>query len=196
MSSMWDGFDEYGYETALDQFSTTPAPVPEESSVEPTALPKELQPVDPKTLFSATTVPKDLGQWTEDIDFPSKTIGKQSSNTAEEQKATAPEYDGPPPTNAALSQTLGLPGGWGSALDEMQNAVVGITRDLIGATTERSSVDEIFLSDNRLRGIGMILVLVAVVGIVIDMFAESEKASSMLEKIVKASGGEGLSSIL
>jgi hypothetical protein len=81
------------------------------------------------------------------------------------------EYDGPDKTGKTLkdlAMDLGAPDSVGTLLDDMQDAVLGIVGDLVNPNPERTSLAEILGHENRLRGIGALCVLVAIIGIVLD----------------------------
>lgn len=99
----------------------------------------------------------------------------------------AAEYDGPAKTGKTLkdlAMELGAPSSLGTLIDEMQDAIVGIIGDLVNNNGERTSVADIFGHGNRLRGLGALFVLVALVGLAID----STVGSSLkpLETVAKA----------
>jgi hypothetical protein len=80
------------------------------------------------------------------------------------------KYDGPPKTGKTLgdlSIDLGLTGSFAELVDDMQEAVLGITADLTGKS-DRKSVGDILSHGNRLRGLGALLVLGAVAGLLVD----------------------------
>jgi hypothetical protein len=52
-------------------------------------------------------------------------------------------------------------------LDDMQEAVLGITGDLTGKS-DRKSLGDILAHENRLRGLGALLVVGALAGLVIE----------------------------
>lgn len=80
------------------------------------------------------------------------------------------EYDGPPRTGKELGdlmESVGLPPSVGTMFDDMQDAIMGIASDLSGNNAERTSLGDILTHDNRLRGLGALLVLVAATGLAV-----------------------------
>lgn len=187
MDAFWD---TESISRPMDLFTPTPAPVDE--SPGPTPLPRELIPENTRATVKPTTLRPGAGQW--DVKFESDAIGRAMTSAQlieEQQKRDAEqgedEYDGPTPTGKGLNhlaESLGLPPSLGVLFEDMQEAIIGITRDLTGSSTERESLTEILTHENRLRGIGALLVLVAVVGLVIDSFAETEKTSTLLSQVM------------
>lgn len=197
--------DEWGDDAFGDDlFTSTPAPTDAVTGAPgitetpgPTSLPLELRPVDPKTLVKSTTLGK--GQW--DTTFASDGILTQKSSAdllkeQEEQEIQQPGqinedptigYDGPTPTGKGISdlaESLGLPPTFTDLFADMQEAVLGIAGDLMGSSTERQSLAEILTHNNRLRGIGAMLVLIASLGLLLDAFAESEKTSTLVSQLM------------
>ena len=56
---------------------------------------------------------------------------------------------------------------YAQALDDAAEAITGIVADVYG-NTERTSLKDIFVYKNRLRGLGVLLVALALVGLLID----------------------------
>lgn len=67
-----------------------------------------------------------------------------------------------------LGAEMGLPRSVSTVIDDMQEAVLGIVSDLTGKTKERVSLAEVLTYKNRLRGIGMLLILVASVALLLE----------------------------
>ena len=67
-----------------------------------------------------------------------------------------------------LGKKLGLPTSLGLLIDDMQEAVLGITGDVLGRSKERQSLADILTYKNRLRGLGALCIFVAVVAILLD----------------------------
>lgn len=81
------------------------------------------------------------------------------------------DYDGPPKTGKTLkdlAMDLGAPESLGTLIDEMQEAIIGIVGDLVNNNGERTSIADILGHENRLRGLGALCILVALVGLAID----------------------------
>jgi len=187
--------DEYGYEEDT-LFSSTPAPTPVDESLQATTLPPELRPIDPKTMLSSR---RGLGQWSATFESDDIRTGKSSAEVLAEQEDEARakdlefsdpnlQYDGPPLTGKGVSdlvESLGMPSSIGQLFSEMQEAVLGITSDLMGNSSERESLADILTHNNRMRGIGAMLVSIAVIGLLLDAFAESEKTSTMVERLLQ-----------
>lgn len=62
---------------------------------------------------------------------------------------------------------------WDVGLEDMRDAVTGILGDLHG-TSPRKSVTDILMHGNRLRGLGIAMVVAALVGCLIHGLAGSE----------------------
>ena len=76
-------------------------------------------------------------------------------------------YDGPPRSDASVTKMLddlGFPTSVRGLVGDAESALMGITSDLT-STTSQKSVSDIFLSDGRMRGLGSLLIISAVVGI-------------------------------
>lgn len=54
-----------------------------------------------------------------------------------------------------------------TAFDDAHEALVGLTQDLAGAT-ERRSLKEMLVHKDRLRGLGILLIALALVGLFVD----------------------------
>lgn len=187
--SFWS--DTADFQDSLLGDGATPQPTPAPESIGATPLPKELIPVNARTLPLFPQQQQGVGQWGP-VGFDSEYIGKVPSAAAllelqEQQRLKEEneefEFDGPTPTGKGmkdLANTFGLPPSLGVMFEEMQDAILGVIGDLTGSNTERESLGDILTHENRLRGIGTLLVLVAVVGLAIDSFAETEQASASL----------------
>jgi hypothetical protein len=128
--------------------SLTPYPEPEYTEA-PTPIPSSKIPVESST-EPATTEPATTE--------PAKSDGDV-------------EYDGPAKTGKTLKDLaldLGAPESLSSLIDEMQDALIGIIGDLVNNTGERTSVADILGHENRLRGLGALCVLAALVGLLFD----------------------------
>lgn len=155
----------------LDMFSPTPAPTGNsapDGSLAATPLPAELVPQNPRN------VP---------FTFPPQFRSSADIMTASAEKPEAvedeDEYSGPAPTGRGIVDLLGLfglPPSFATLFEDMQDAIVGITGDLTGSTSAggRESLAEILTHNNRLRGIGALFVLIAVVALVVDGMKAAE----------------------
>ena len=56
---------------------------------------------------------------------------------------------------------------YATAVADAHEALVGLTADLSG-TTERHSLKDMLLHENRMRGLGILLVVLALVGLCVD----------------------------
>lgn len=161
-----------------DLFTTTPAPITDQDVelVGATTLPPALRAVDPRSLsLTSETV-----QTSTAADF----VGPQQN--LDETDAT--EWDGPAPTGKGISdlfESIGAPSSMSQLFEEMQGAVLGITSDLVGGNSERESITDILTHGTRLRGIGAMLVLIAVVGLALDAFAETQNTTSAITKLIE-----------
>lgn len=107
---------------------------------------------------------------------PSSKVPLEQDTKSETQTPTPTEkevveYDGPAKTGKTLkdlAMDLGAPDSVGSLIDEMQEAIIGITGDLVNNTSGRTSIADILGHENRLRGIGALFVLAALVGMMFD----------------------------
>lgn len=182
--SFWDLEDT----TPPPSLLMTPAPTP---TVAPTNLPAELVAQNVRAMpLLGTSQPPGLGQWN-GAQFDSYSIGATPPPTPAAAPSAGHEYDGPPPTGKGVKDiviALGLPPSLGTLVDDMQDAIVGITADLTGSDTTRSSLADIFTHNNRLRGIGSLLVIIAVVGLFLDSFGDATKTttSSLANTVAQA----------
>lgn len=139
-------YEDYGETIA----SLTPWPLPD--------------PTEAPTPVPSSKVPNDEDKEEE--------VEKNKDTGDTEEEAEEPEYDGPAKTGKTLKDLaldLGAPESLGSLLDDMQEAIVGIAGDLVNNDGSRTGIADILGHQNRLRGIGALLVLVALVGIALDM---------------------------
>lgn len=125
-------------------YTEAPTPVPSSK------IPVDTEPADtnPADTEPATTEPAETKPAEEDV-----------------------EYDGPEKTGKTLKDLaldLGAPDSLGSVLDEMQEAIIGIVGDLVNNKGDRTSIADILGHENRLRGLGALCVLGALVGLVFD----------------------------
>lgn len=88
----------------------------------------------------------------------------------EESKPRSWMYDGPERNDASsvtrIMDDVGLPTSFKRVLGDAEAALVGITSDLTSSTSSEKSVSDIFLSDGRMRGLGSLLIIAAIIGIV------------------------------
>lgn len=89
--------------------------------------------------------------------------------TREPQYFNGPKRTGK--TIGSVAENYGLPTSIQQTIDDAQDAVLGITGDLVRARENKTSVYEIITKDNRLRGIGSLLILVAIVGFLVKILA-------------------------
>lgn len=71
----------------------------------------------------------------------------------------------------ASVQGLLSPDGWDLALRDTQEAVTGILGDMHGTTPGRTSVRDILMHENRLRGLGIALLVAALAGCLVHGLA-------------------------
>jgi hypothetical protein len=129
--------------------SLTPYPEPEYTEA-PTPIPSSKVPLDPNGLTQSAE------------------LVKESDAPAED------EYDGPEKTGKTLKDLaldLGAPESLGALIDDMQEAIIGIVGDLVNNKGERTSIADILGHENRLRGIGALCVLAALIGLTFDSIA-------------------------
>jgi hypothetical protein len=107
------------------------------------------------------------------------TVGEGAESTPVMSAASQPVttqyyYDGPKRTGQSLktvAEQYGLPMSVRETIDDAQDAVLGISRDLTQQSTEKKSFYEILTQDNRLRGIGALLVITAIVAFIVKILA-------------------------
>lgn len=102
--------------------------------------------------------------------------GLTPSSELVEEESDDIEYDGPVKTGKTLkdlARDLGAPDSWATLIDEMQEAVIGIIGDLVNSTGERTSLADILGHENRLRGLGSLFILVAIIGLLIESLSGS-----------------------
>ena len=96
----------------------------------------------------------------------------QSAELVKESDAPAEEeYDGPEKTGKTLKDLaldLGAPESLSALIDDMQEAIIGIVGDLVNNKGDRTSIADILGHENRLRGIGALFVLAALIGLTFD----------------------------
>lgn len=108
-----------------------------------------------------------------------QTVGSvDPPSTALQQPATMepePKYfDGPKQTGRTLgtiAQEYGLPTSIRQTFDDAEDAVLGVTRDLTQTKDTKESFYDIITKDNRLRGIGALLIIAAVVAFILKILA-------------------------
>jgi hypothetical protein len=105
-------------------------------------------------------------------------IDPPGPSTALQQPATVdpePKYfDGPKQTGRTLgsiAQEYGLPTSVRQTVDDAEDAVLGVTRDLTQSKDTKESFYDIITKDNRLRGIGALLIIAAVVAFILKILA-------------------------
>lgn len=105
-------------------------------------------------------------------------IDPPGPSTALQQPATVdPEpryFDGPKQTGRTLgsiAQEYGLPTSVRQTFDDAEDAVLGVTRDLTQSKDTKESFYDIITKDNRLRGIGALLIIAAVVAFILKILA-------------------------
>lgn len=146
-----------------DLASLTPYPQPDPTEA-PTPIPSSKLPIvdDPNGLTRSEEL-----------------VTPEPASSSETPTPSDPEYDGPPKTGKSLkdlAMDLGAPESIGMLIDEMQEALIGIIGDLINNTGERTSIADILGHENRLRGLGALCILIALVGLAIDSTVGSSLA--------------------
>ena len=152
-------------------------------SLDPTADPTADPSTDPENLASLTPYPQpDPTEAPTPIPSSKIAIDNPNGLTRSDELVTpdpsvAPkdakdaEYDGPSKTGKTLkdlAMELGAPESLGTLIDEMQEALIGIIGDLVNNTGERTSIADILGHENRLRGLGALCILVALIGLAVD----------------------------
>jgi len=101
---------------------------------------------------------------------PIKTLyGNQSTSTPIGKAGKV--FNGPKDEGNTLGDVLtsyGLPTSFGEILSDAEEAFSGIIYDLNHIHENRSSVYEILVKNNRLRGLGAIFIVIAIVGILLN----------------------------
>jgi len=107
-----------------------------------------------------------------------QTVGAGATDTpsiAASSTQESPQYfDGPAKTGetvTTVAERYGLTGTVKQTIDDAQDAVLGITQDLTKQKEDKKPLHEILTQDNRLRGIGILLVCTAIMAFVIKILA-------------------------
>ncbi|MGA1563845.1 MAG: hypothetical protein ACO35C_04410 [Pontimonas sp.] len=106
--------------------------------------------------------------------MPSMTDLIQQTTTPAPESTIKDYFDGPKRTGktiGSVAEQYGLPTSFQQTIDDAQDAVLGITKDLVRSGETKTSVSEIITKDNRLRGIGMLLIITAILGFFIKILA-------------------------
>jgi len=146
--------------------AATPSATPAATPIA-TPIPAELLPVDTRATPPPTTTRRGEYAWTDTFDAltPAKDLVAASSGAVA-------QYDGPEPTGKSLkdlAMSLGAPPSFAQLLVDMQEALLGVIGDLTGSTgSDREGLADIVTHNNRLRGIGALLVTIALVGMAVD----------------------------
>lgn len=83
-------------------------------------------------------------------------------------------YDGPGRTGENIKTVAtrwGLPTSWSESMQEAEDVVLGIPRDLSVSRDTKTSVADILTKDNRLRGIALLLICIAITGFIVKILA-------------------------
>ena len=168
---MEEYFDTAGIEPTIPAFAQTlePSDVPED-----TESPKDLTPA--RTRLDLTKI--DKSAW--DQLLANGLIRSEDiidAQQALQQDEADQDWDGPPKTDKTLkdlAMTFGAPDSLSTFFEEMQDAFVGTLGDLLGnnGDTQPKSLGDTLTSNNRLRGFGGILVLIALIGLVVSSFED------------------------
>lgn len=109
-----------------------------------------------------------------------QTVGTEPSKNqpSVQSKETAPQkyYDGPTPTGQTLTSVAkkyDLPTSLSESLSDAQDAILGVTADMTKTGDERKSFFDIITQGNRLRGLGLIILCVAMLLSSITVLARS-----------------------
>lgn len=124
----------------------------------PTMQPLESIPTIPQTPLDAL------------FNMDNTTPTSAPSDTTTEIQKDRVVYNGPKPTNDTLGQvaeSYGIPSSFKSLIDDAQDAFVGIIGDLTKSKTEPMSYQDIFGKENRLRGLGSLLIIIGVLGVLL-----------------------------
>ena len=106
-----------------------------------------------------------------------QTVGTPGETPVDDTTSTPadPQYfDGPRQTGKTVktvAEDYGLPTSIKQTIDDAQDAVLGITKDLTQSQHEKVSLYEVITKDNRLRGIGALLIILAVVAFFVKILA-------------------------
>lgn len=113
----------------------------------------------------------ELKQTVGSFDPPGPSTALQQPSTME----TGPVYfDGPKKTGrtiGSIAHEYGLPTSVRQTFDDAEDAVFGVTRDLTQSKDSKESIYDIITKDNRLRGIGALLIIAAVVAFILKILA-------------------------
>lgn len=103
-----------------------------------------------------------------------QTVGTPVASTPSPETSDPQYFDGPRQTGrtvGTVAEQYGLPTSVKQTIDDAQDAVLGITKDLTQSQNEKVSLYEVITKDNRLRGIGALLIILAVVAFFVKILA-------------------------
>lgn len=104
----------------------------------------------------------------------SDNIDAISPSTPDVENTTPEYYNGPRHTGktiGSVAKEYGFPTSVQQTIDDAQDAVLGITKDLTQSGEKKESLYDILTKDNRLRGIGALLIITAVVAFIVKILA-------------------------
>lgn len=123
-----------------------------------------------RVLASKQSVPIDRSKGDDrGVDLAGPTV---TNITTSAPAARTSFYDGPPETKRTLGTVLtsyGLPKTFGELLSDAEEAFTGIVYDLNHIHENRLSIYDILVKNNRLRGLGAIFVVTAIIGILLNI---------------------------
>jgi hypothetical protein len=121
---------------------------------------------------------KDANNRTDDGNDNENETDDPATQKTKTEAVAAEAYDGPVKTGKTLRDLLtdlGAPDSLSGTVDDMQEALFGITSDLVGSNggvgSDRLSLSDILTRGNRLRGLGAVLVLASVIALLVDFLA-------------------------
>lgn len=124
------------------------------------------------TPYSIQGAQKDLFELKETIgsDETSDSFLQQSKTITNKNEY----FDGPKQTGKTLQTVatkLGLPSSLSETVKDAEDVVLGIPRDLSVSRDTKTSIGDILTKDNRLRGIAILLICLAITGFVVKILA-------------------------
>lgn len=171
------GYDNGGYD--INTYSADALQLPDPSVI-PSAVPTQAPANGNNNSNTSSSVdltkidPKDWNTMLKNGLVTASDIMEAQEKLKMPKKDTA-DWDGPPKTGKGLKDMftgLGMPDSLEDAFGDMQEAVLGIARDL--SSGEKKSLRDVLTEGDRMRGLGLILVLVAIVGLIVVALVAEE----------------------
>lgn len=107
-----------------------------------------------------------------------QTIGEDAAQNAstflQPSTITNKYYDGPKQTGENLKTVAtrwGLPTSISQSIQDAESVVLGIPKDIAVSPDQTTSIADILTKDNRLRGIAILLICIAITGFIVKILA-------------------------